>query len=691
MEKIGLLADSNLPEHLHRVTLGVPLAVGTLLNLHRYGDSVLSELGAIDVGDGAALEGTNAWRHVVEVVASRFLLHLEKRPEAAEDFRDNDGLLATATAGGTARWQDVAPRTSRKPFATGSLCRTWRTNRLAARNRGEEILQKYWGTAWPTNCLRDLAQRYALLADGDLHPTVRTFLRRHWRVNPPRGLSTLAKDLHEVFLRIESPQPELSASRASWILNDLNLLVWSEGELALPRFSRALAIFLANKWDLSALIKLAEEIPVSSASAKSFQVAFLMNTQSYAFEIPKTSLQWLERQVNAEWAPEERGCLDLVLGLTFARDSQHAAAVQRFESGFERLASAIPRRDSFAQAYLNSVVALSKQREDIQLVNRALVWAEKASVVEAEVWNDEYFALLHSALRYEEAEAYCRRVIVRDPLNLSARAHLGHIIAAHLDRPEEAEKEYRAGLEIDPKDQTLHYFLGMQLDLIQRFKEAEDQYREALKGLYDIEGRVRILSNLALLYSKHVDRFGEAELAFQELEALIGEDTKSRLLNSLAWNFYLGNSRLELAEEWARAAVDKEPNNVAALHTLTALQIRRNRWIQALPNLRRWLREVECEYFRKVWSDFHPMFHDALKCGRGIEVADIILLRIDHSQWRVLEFALRLASDQVVILSGQFEALSSDVHQVVEDLKSDHVTRPFPHSKNSRENSGAVR
>jgi tetratricopeptide (TPR) repeat protein len=642
MEQIPLPPDADLPVRLHRVTLGVPLAVGTLLELHRRGDLVLAELGAIDTTAGGAHDGASAARHVVEVVASRFLLHLEGRPEAAEDFRDIIALTLL-------------------------------------RNADLQILGKFWNATWPANRLRALAQRYALLADGDLHPTVREFLRRHWRRNPPQHLLSLAMELHQVFRRVESPQRDLSTSRATWILNDLNLLGWSEGEQALPRFGRALVIFLAHNWDFSDLVELAKEIPALSPWAQSLQSAFVENARRCVFEVSKTSLQWLERQVTADWDTEERAYLDLLAGLTFARDEQHATAVQRFESGFERLASSVPRRDTFAQSYLNSVVALTDERQDIPLASRALVWVEKASIIEADVWNHEYYWLLHNAGRYVEAEAYCRRVITRDRSNLPARAFLGHIVGVHLDRPEGGEKEFRDGLEIDPTDRTLHFFLADLLtNQLQRFEEAESEYRKTLDGLLVRDDRRRVLCKLARLYSEHLNRLDAAGELLQEAVELSGKDADDELLNSAAWNFYLRSERLELAQEWAHTAVRKEPSNINVLHTLVAIQVRRDLWSHVVPNLCRWLCEVDREDFRTRWNDFHLTFLDTLKHGRGIEMADLILAQNDHPQWKVLESALRVAAGQRKDFAELHESLRPAAHQVLADIRAEFVTRPFP-------------
>jgi hypothetical protein len=148
---------------LMRVTLCLPLAVGALLNLHTEGDSVLDDLPAFDTGAAEELNRDEAVRTVYGLVAGRFLLHLDGRADRADDLRDITALALLRKASG-------------------------------------EVLARLWNTDQPKDRILQLARRYELLANGDLHQRVKEFLRRHWRNEPPdrrRGIATRLLDALE--------------------------------------------------------------------------------------------------------------------------------------------------------------------------------------------------------------------------------------------------------------------------------------------------------------------------------------------------------------------------------------------------------------------------------------------------------------------------------------------------------------
>ncbi|PIV27968.1 MAG: hypothetical protein COS36_03850, partial [Candidatus Altarchaeum sp. CG03_land_8_20_14_0_80_32_618] len=51
----------------------------------------------------------------------------------------------------------------------------------------------------------------------------------------------------------------------------------------------------------------------------------------------------------------------------------------------------------------------------------------------------------------------------------------------NLKRYEEAEKEYREAIKINPKDADAHNNLGILLKNLKRYEEAEKEFREAIK------------------------------------------------------------------------------------------------------------------------------------------------------------------------------------------------------------------
>jgi hypothetical protein len=102
---------------------------------------VLAELAKLRSPE--ALRESDAVRHVISEAAKRLLLHLADRPGREDDYRDITALA----------------------LLTGA---------------DHAVLRKLWGRE-PHQRLLELGGLYSLLAEGDLHPTVRETLRRHWR------------------------------------------------------------------------------------------------------------------------------------------------------------------------------------------------------------------------------------------------------------------------------------------------------------------------------------------------------------------------------------------------------------------------------------------------------------------------------------------------------------------------------
>ena len=77
--------SEGLAARLHQITLGVPLALRSLLDLHEEGSDVLSQLETLRTQEEEELDEESAVNHVVQLVADRFLLHLSHRRDRIDD------------------------------------------------------------------------------------------------------------------------------------------------------------------------------------------------------------------------------------------------------------------------------------------------------------------------------------------------------------------------------------------------------------------------------------------------------------------------------------------------------------------------------------------------------------------------------------------------------------------------------
>jgi len=113
--------------------------------------------------------------------------------------------------------------------------------------------------------------------------------------------------------------------------------------------------------------------------------------------------------------------------------------------------------------------------------------------------------------KYEEAEKEFREAIRINPNYPEAHNVLG-VLLTNLKRYEKAEKEYREAIRTNPNYAYAHNNLGVLLKDLKRFDEAEKEYREAIK----INQNYTVAHyNLGLLLSD-LKRYEEAEKEYRE-------------------------------------------------------------------------------------------------------------------------------------------------------------------------------
>jgi tetratricopeptide (TPR) repeat protein len=247
--------------------------------------------------------------------------------------------------------------------------------------------------------------------------------------------------------------------------------------------------------------------------------------------------------------------------------------------------------------------------------------------------------------RYPEAVDAYEEVIGETPDWWEAHANLG-ICHARNDRPEEAEKAFRRGLENCPgspeiRDELAAHLLAENKDLKEALSLAEEAValgRDEIRHLYTL-GEVRLASgdeegsteayqavldldpedpNAHLEIGLYHERRGEVERAEEHfVEALKQDPGNPRALYSYA-SLYYATDDLETAEEFLVRAVAIDASYSPALSALASIRARRGDYAASLDYIERAVAvgEQDHEHFKQA-PEFaplrnHPRFRNLL-------------------------------------------------------------------------------
>ena len=544
---------SQLAEVLHRVTLGVPLAVRGLLDLHENGDPVLQNLSAPD-DDDIPLSERDAVRQVIGLVADRFLLNLEHHPEREDDLKDIIALAILPTI-------------------------------------DHATLKAYWNNHSPKERLRVLARRYSLVSDGDLHPSVRTYLRRHWRVadNRPSPFEEVVGLLsrHAAALRAASPLTN-PAERIAELAAELNLRSWKEEDRIVNDIARAFCLARLYELDCQLLETLLAELPLAGPSHATARK--LWHRDDDACPANRAMIDWLRDQCDSStvWTEEEQAALDLLDGIaTVGRNVEPKvalAALGMLEKGrmhFDLVS--LPNASELGEAYFACAHALDP---NIPHEPRRTEWLQASMLgYERAIWlrHLESVALnnvgnlYQDSGQFENSECAYHKSIELDPKNAYPHNGLGNLYRDHLGQPEKAEQEYLKAIELDPNDAYPHNGLG---NLYQGHhgqpEKAEQEYLKAI----ELDPKFTSPHNgLGNLYQDHL---GQPEKAEQEyLKAIELEPKFAYPHNGLGYLYQVHLGQPEKAEQEYLKAIELDPKFASPHNGLGLLFADSERWDDA--------------------------------------------------------------------------------------------------------------
>ena len=522
--KPPLLAIDKLAEQLHQITRGVPLALRSLLDLHEGGSNVLSELNLLETSDQSDDWGeANEVDEVIQTVAGRFLLHLSNHPERSDDLK---AVIALS---------------------------------LLTKSR-RELLSQLWKTNNVRGRLRELATRYALLAEYDLHETVRSFLRRRWRMEDrPTEVGTVVDELYAITVALEFDAYPGEYEYMEILAVKLNLKAWKEEESALASFAPALALALAYNEQSQQLVSLAAEIRVISPRLSKQAKALKALNEDFAdrpwWVKPWGNDElfcWMEKEATrSNWSPVEKASLNVLRGLKFYAEGNYKEALEYLLIALPTFPDgAVPRTIELGETLFQIGYQLYEEKKTPENVKKAYEGAIKLHYAEDRSHNN--LGLVYQQLKqFDAAEEYFLKAAEIDPYEPLYLSNLGNLYR-EFKLYEKAEQWCLKALELDQKYATAINDLGIIYQNTERFEAAEEQFSKAaeLDSLEPVYPR-----NLGNLYLQ-CKRYDEAEQWC--LKALELDPKNALLINDLGI-IYQNTERFEASKEHYRKAVELEP------------------------------------------------------------------------------------------------------------------------------------
>lgn len=295
--------------------------------------------------------------------------------------------------------------------------------------------------------------------------------------------------------------------------------------------------------------------------------------------------------------------------------------------------------------------------------------------------------------RAEEAEKAYRRALEIQPQLTWIWAQLGRLLHERLERLHEAEAVYRKGIEIDSQYALLWSQLGRLLEQLERFDEAEVAYRRVLEsepqsalgwaqlglllhyrfGRYDdaavaYREVTKLEPKAPLGWEGLLELAGLGALAFDEVLSALDEqvhDASAEMLNECAWALFRhGPPNLyPRAEAWARAAVERDPNEASAAHTHASVLCALDRVDEALGAVRPYLEQSDA--VEATVEDAVELFVELAVRGATRRVLALLQASPNEPLLEALIVALQLDANM------PSAAVPREVLEVAEDIRRD--------------------
>ena len=440
--------------------------------------------------------------------------------------------------------------------------------------------------------LRTLAARYSLVGGGELHPTVRYYLRRHWRVEERPPI------FDRVLLRIENianTLPTLADHDVAALLDrrllQVTLLSWRDYTTAPDHLARALALALAHDTAAASFVELLRELVETHPGSVKLPSLLPNADQWDQLDFDSVGKHRLTRWLfgvahdSGQWSLDEQACLTLLegLGLPFAASDEEARSclISLLRAVKHFTPARVPRSVEVASTLHTAASRLLYEEtgrwrttreylSDAPLLEEAYLAAITLVPTNGDVFND--LGNVHNQLgRQQDAERAYRKAVELSPRSGYPRDNLGRVLR-NIGKYQEAELEFLKAVELDPTDpRPLRGLAILYMDYLGRPHEAEPLLQRATEVDPNDGAAQRVLGKL---YDVYLSRPGDAEREYRRAIELNAKDDGAWVgLGAL----FDRAGRVDDAEHAYAKAAELNPRSAAAHLNLGSLYSKQGR------------------------------------------------------------------------------------------------------------------
>jgi tetratricopeptide (TPR) repeat protein len=599
-----------LAETIHVVSRGVPMAVRLLLEMIDEDSNHVATLSAMSTEDdvGGPDEIT---QRLIESVSGRFLLHLENQPQHVQDFAD--------------------------VIAVGVLL-----------SPSFDILAQYWGEERARQRLIQLANRYSIFAGGDLHYTIRDYVRRAWRLTPPAELHAIAARLLQA---VDTATVGNDEDAERLLMERANILSWCGPAPRWGALAAAAIHLIARNAYMGDFERIITEMRTDSPAASAHRDTLLAAARC-AWNHDTAPIERMLQRYAKELTPTDHGLAEMVLGIRLSNRDSWSQALRHFEEMEGLIQTSHPALGRAANYYLAAATMICFTSGDRVCLARAYDWHLRMN--QGDVSAFVVGTCLRELGRLDEAEQVYLKAIENDETDDGSAHQLAHLYERQ-SRADEADRYFRMAAERDERADGNWSCWSVFYERTGNLSRAVETAEKAVAINSENPTRHIRLWRLLKLCGGTTER---REQVLADALRTISASEDPVVLNGFAWQLLLAQERISEAAELAKRAIEKVPDDLNAIHTLASILLVQRNWSEARPLVRTILDRTDPAAPQLGAEAVNQVLWDGLQVGD-----DELLGMLEAPEWEQYRSALLFGRSNELIPDPAMHKRVADMRQ----------------------------